>query len=390
MSERKLKAWQQAGLIDADTVARIQAWESEHTRPLGIWAMVGLGALAIGLGIVSVVASNWDAIPGEIRLGIHLALLIAMGVLLWWRLPKTTAGESDYFGDAMLFVAAVLGLTFFAHVGQVYQTSSPLWQPLLVWIVIFSPLLLLFGRGWPVAALWMAGVLGTAWAHANEYGGGWFLDRLGGVQPSYPILYWGLIASPPMIIAALAAAARSRSARPIFWRLLEQLAIVTILIALSIVIITRGWSSQSDHVTGSSVIQSLFLAGAAGVIYLARRTRSGEATAAILGVAAAVHFALAMVRDLGGATHGPWIPAFLFMALWGAVAGGALYAGWRWVFQCAIGLIAVRVIILSFELSDDLLGSGASLIASGLFAIFVAWVSVRISRRYAPSREAEA
>ncbi|MES2055405.1 MAG: DUF2157 domain-containing protein [Pseudomonadota bacterium] len=389
MSERKLKAWQQAGLIDVDTVARIQAWESEHKRPLGVWAMVGLGALAIGLGIVSVVASNWDAIPGEVRLGLHFALMVAMGALLWWRLPKAT-GESDYFGDAMLFVAAVLGLTFFAHVGQVYQTSSPLWQPLLVWLVIFSPLLLLFGRGWPVAALWMAGVLGTAWSHADEYGHLGFFDGTAGLQPAHPILYWGLIASPPMVVAALAAVMRGRSARPMFWRLIEQLAVVTILTALSVIIITRGWGSRSDYMTGSSVIQSLFLAGAAGVVYLARRTRSGEATAAILGIAAVLHFVLAMVRDLGGAAHGPWIPAFFFLALWGAVAGGALYAGWRWTFQCAIGLVAVRIIILSFELSDDLLGSGVSLIGSGLVAILVAWATVRISRRYAPPRESEA
>lgn len=97
-----------------------------------------------------------------------------------------------------------------------------------------------------------------------------------------------------------------------------------------------------------------------------------------------------MAREFDAAPLSAWIPAFFFLALWGAVAGGALYAGWRWVFQCAIGLIAVRIIILSFELSDDLLGSGASLIASGLFAIFVAWVSVKISRRYAPPREGEA
>ncbi|QNA85005.1 DUF2157 domain-containing protein [Sphingomonas sp. So64.6b] len=389
MSERKLKAWQQAGLIDADTAARIQAWESTHTRPLGVWAMVGLGALAIGLGIVSVVASNWDAIPGEVRLGLHFALMAGVAALLWWRLSKAS-GESDYVGDAMLFVAAVLGLTFFAHIGQVYQTSSPLWQPLLVWLAIFSPLLLSFGRGWPVAGLWMAGVLGTAWSHADDYGHLWLLDGRGGEQLPYPVLYWGLIASPPMIVAALAAVMRGHSTRPIFWRLLEQVAIVTILIALSIIFITRGWSGQTDYVTGSSVIQSLFLAGAAGMIYLVRRTRTGEASAAILCVGAVLHFVMAMVRDFRGAVDDPWIPALLFLALWGAVAGGALYAGWRWVFQCAIGVIAVRIIILSFELSDDLLGSGVSLIASGLFAMLVAWASVRISRRYAPRREAEA
>lgn len=75
------------------------------------------------------------------------------------------------------------------------------------------------------------------------------------------------------------------------------------------------------------------------------------------------------------------------MLLWAIVAWAALYAGWRRMFQLAVGLLAVRLIILSFELNTNLLGSGFSLIVSGLFALGIAWVTIRISRRYAPPRE---
>jgi uncharacterized membrane protein len=389
MSERKLRAWQQAGLLDADTVVRIQAWEAEHTRPLGAWAIVGLGALAIGLGIVSVVAANWDAIPGEVRLGVHIALISGAAMLLLWWLPKTT-GAAEYFGDSMLFITAVLGLTFFAHVGQVYQTTSPLWQPLFAWILVVSPLLLLFGRRWPVAALWFAGVLGTAWAHADEYGKSWWIaGDPQAASPSYPVLYWGLIVCPPMIIAALAAALRRHSDRPMFWRLLEQLAVATILAGLSASIITRGWDSRPNYILGSAAIQSLVLLGSSAVIFIARSTRSGRATTAILGIAAVIHFGQAMLLQFHGSIHSPWVNAFFLVILWSTVACAALYARWRRVFQCAIGLIAVRIIILSFELNDDLLGSGFSLIASGIFAMGVAWATVRISRRYAPQSPAK-
>ena len=50
MSERQLKVWQDAGLIDADIAERIRAWELEHSWPVGLWAIVGLGASTIGLG----------------------------------------------------------------------------------------------------------------------------------------------------------------------------------------------------------------------------------------------------------------------------------------------------------------------------------------------------
>lgn len=384
MSERKLKAWQDAGVIDAEVAQRIRAWEADHARPLGLWAIIGLGALTIGLGIVSVVAANWEAIPGDLRLGVHFALMAGFAALLWWSLPKAAA-QNSYFNDALLFVAAVLGLTFFAHVGQVYQTSSPLWQPLLAWVLIFSPLLLLFGRGWPVAGLWLAGVLGTAWSHANEYGSLWLWGSHAS-KPLHPTLYWGLIACPPMAVAALAAAMRGRSGRPQFWRLLEQLALVAILAGVSIAIMAGGWNSRSDTMLGSITVQSFALVGAAAVIYLARRTRSGQATAGILTLAAALHIAQALLIEVHGPIRGPWFSALLFLILWGGVAAGALFARWRRIFQGAIALLALRIIILSFELDDDLLESGVGLILSGAFAMLVAWGTVRISRRYAPAQ----
>lgn len=387
MSERKLKAWQDADVIDAATAQRIRAWEAQHARPIGLWAIIGLGALTIGLGIVSVVAANWDAIPGDLRLGIHFALMAGLSGLLLWYLPDA-ARKNSYFNDALLFVSSILGLTFFAHVGQVYQTSSPLWQPLLAWLVIFSPLLLLFGRGWPVAALWMAGVLGTAWSHADEYGS-FALWRTHMPKPLYPTLYWGLIACPPMAVAALAATLRGRSARPEFWRLLEKLAVATILAGVSIVIIVGGWDSHSHGRLGSVTIQSFALIAAAAAIFVARRTVSGQATAGILAVAALLHMAQALLFEAHGSIGGPWVSALLFLMLWGAVALGALHARRRRMFQSAIALIALRIITLSFELNDDLLGSGVGLILSGAFAMFVAWATVRISKRYAPAEGAE-
>lgn len=381
MSERKLRAWQAAGLIDADTASAIGAWEAAHSRPIGVWAIVGLGSLTIGLGLVSIVAANWDAIPGTVRLAIHGAILAALAGWIGWRLPR--GDMNPMVSDALLFVASVLGLTFFGHLGQVYQTSSPLWQPLLAWLLLFSPLLLLFGRGWPVAGLWMAGLLGTLWAHADDHGRlGWLFWR---TDPPYPSLYWGLIACPPILVAGAAALIRNRSDRPAFWRLIEQMAVATIFAGVSIVLLLRGWDSDSAVLPGSAAIQSVALLCAAAAIAYARRTASGQATAAVLVVAAVLHLGQALLPDLHG-TARAWIASLFFLALWGAAAAAAIHAHWRRIFQAAVALVALRIIILSFELNDDLLGSGVGLILSGLFAMAVAWATIRLSRRYAPTR----
>jgi hypothetical protein len=79
--------------------------------------------------------------------------------------------------------------------------------------------------------------------------------------------------------------------------------------------------------------------------------------------------------------------ALLFMALWAGIAAAALAAQWRGVFQLSVGVIALRLIILSFELAGDLLTSGFGLILSGVMILGVAWVAVRVSKRFAPREE---
>lgn len=388
MSERKLRIWQDAGLID-DTVAdRIRAWEAENSRSVGVWAMIGLGALTVGLGLILVIAANWDAIPGEVRLAIHFLVMALLSLFILWR-ASDAEPASDFLHDGLLLIAATLGLTFFAHLGQVYQTSSPLWQPLLAWLILFTPLLTLFGRGWSIATVWTVGILGTAIAHANEYQDVWMLGSYR-TPLSHPRLYWGLIACPPMLLAALAAVMRGAGIRPGYWRMVEQLAIATILTALSIMITARGWNRPADYIATSIVIQSAALAGAAIVTLLARRSRSGRATAGILGVAALAHLSEIVMMHASDRPAQSWVNAILFVLLWGAVAGAASHAGWRRMFQFAIGVIAMRIIMLSFQLEDDLLGNGVSLILSGIFAMTVAWGAVKISKRFAPERRGEA
>lgn len=382
MSERKLRAWQAAGLIDADTANRISAWESTHSRPIGVWAVVGVGALTIGLGLISLIAANWDAISGTMRLAIHMLLMVALAAWTWWSLLRKQM--HDQVQDALLFVGAVLGLTFFGHLGQVYQTSSPLWQPLLAWMLLFSPLLLLFGRGWPVAGLWMAGLLGLIWAHADDHGQAWHVfsrNRL-----LHPSLYWGLIACPPILVAGLAAWIRRYSERPAFWRLLEQMAFAVTLGGVSLFILIAGWESGANRLPGSFVIRAVAMLLSAFLIAHARRTASGRSTAALMAAAAGLHLGqLLLPDDLHGAGRA-WIGSVLFCILWACAAAAAIHSGWRRVFQIAVALVALRIIILSFELNDDLLGSGVGLILSGLFAMVVAWATIRLSRRYAPAR----
>lgn len=368
MNERKLSAWVEAGLIDADQAARIRAHEDAHSRPLALWAVIGIGALAIGLGLISVVAANWDTIPAMVRLGVHLALLIGVAAALW-----LMRGRGDWAQEALLFVFGALGLTFMGHIGQAYQTTSPLWQPLALWLSLFGALFLLRGASW-LTALGLAGILTVAaWDFADG-------DR----AMKGAVLAFAVPTALPLLLAPLGAALRG-SARHAFWRRIEQLGSAYALGGASLVAIMAGperLTRQSDaHQTLLTfVIWGLAGLGAAAAVRTLRTGRDGEAAAGMLAAAGAVTL---LAWPLSG---NPVIGALLFMALWAMVAAGALRGGWRRMFQLAVAATALRLIVLSFELEDDLLSSGAGLIVSGVLILGIAWVAVRVARKYAPAK----
>ncbi|MGB3470162.1 MAG: DUF2157 domain-containing protein [Erythrobacter sp.] len=385
MSTRKIDGWFAAGLIDADTRERLTAYEAQHARPLAIWAVFGIGALAIGLGLISVVAANWEDVPGQVRLAIHLALIAAMlGAVL--AREKALAAASPWAVEALLFISAALGLTFFGHLGQVYQTTSPLWEPLAIWLALFAPAMLVSGRGWPVAALLIGGSIYCVWEYTDtmtSYLSGSFW---GSKPDNPPYRLTAVVHSLPVFFAPLAAFMRARSTRPDFWRRLEQLALTYAVVGASIMAAFAGFKSTNEIELGilgaqSQMIRAIIALVAGGVVVAARPGISGQMSGAIIagsGTTIALSYAMSGVDILA---------AGLFMALWGGIAGAALKANWRGVFQLAVAVIAARLVILSFELASDLLLSGFGLIVSGVLILAIAWGAYRVSRDFAPEEE---
>ena len=373
MSLRKLKVWEAAGLVDAATAARIRDWESTHASPVAMRAVIGIAVLAIGLGLISVVAANWDAVAGVARLGIHFALMVGLAVWLWRK-----SGVGGMAAEGGLFVFGMLGLTFFGHIGQVYQTDSPLWQPLALWLVLFAPAILLRGTGWLNALLLMVVMVTAAWGFMAWTVG--LQPRLDRIDETVRIV---LALASPVLLAGLAAWAHTRSAREVFWRRLGELALVYAVGGASLFAIASAdgpWRSdeESTRLLWSVIVTASVTLVTAWLVRTFRRDAEGRIVAILwLGLAAMPLLAYALSGN-------KVVAALLFMALWAGIAFAALRAGWRGAFQAAVGIVALRLVLLSFELGGDLLTSGAGLIASGLLILGVAGLALKVSKRYAP------
>lgn len=381
MCARKITAWHDAGLIDGATRDRLLAYEAAHARPLALWAVFGIGALAIGLGLVSVIAANWEDIPGQLRLGVHLALITGALVALFLR-EERLAEKSPWAVEAVVFVTAALGLTFFGHLGQVYQTSSPLWQPLATWLALFAPLMLLTGRSWPAALAVLGGAVWCAWDYALA------LTGYDAGAPGPALLLWiALVTALSVLFGPAAAWLRGRSKRSDFWRRLEQIALAYAVAGASFataIASADGFGQDSIGLAGDwlsmAVMGATALAAGLGVMAV-RPGTSGRMAGAIIAGAAPVPLLAYALNDLDAPA------ALLFMLLWAGIAGAALIAHWRGVFQLAVAAIALRLIILSFELASDLLLSGFGLIVAGVLILGVAWAAVKVSKTFAPRSE---
>lgn len=375
MSERKLRAWQEAGLIDEAAVASILAFEEQHERPLGLWAAIGIGALAIGLGIVSIVAANWEAVPGAVRLSLHLALIAGLGGFIALRGERMVADHSWWL-EASLFVLAVLGMAFFGHLGQVYQTSAPLYVPLAAWLILFGPLLLMRGQSWLAAALVFGTLAFACWDFA------WTIDQPFDPRPRPPVPLVALVTALPVMFAPTGAWMRDRAMNDVFWQRLEEFALAYALGAASLVCIAASidtFGREGPTLAGLAIRAGVALLAAA-LLVVVRRDRSGQGAALTLGAAGIAALLAHPLSGIGIA------PGLLFMALWFGVGLCALKAGWRAVFQIAVAMVALRLIALSFELASDLLTSGFGLILAGVLILVVAWGAVRVSRTFAPGK----
>jgi len=129
-----LTRWQKAGVLDADSVARIGAFELEQERPAGLrWqgivALI-LGAILLACGVVLFVSAHWD----QIGPGARYALVLAMVAI--FHLGGAWARESfRSLSTALHAVGTVAIGAAIALVGQIFNIQEHWPAAVLLWAI---------------------------------------------------------------------------------------------------------------------------------------------------------------------------------------------------------------------------------------------------------------
>lgn len=162
----ELPALERAGVIDAHTAQRLRAHYSAVASGSGWtrWLFPVLGALLIGLGVLLLVAHNWDQLSRPLRLLFAFApmALGQLACIVVLRQPAASSGARDAAAllTALGFAAAL------ALVGQIFHFPGDLDAYLLSCALAALPLVYLM-RSAAVAVLYAAALLGWSAAVAS-------------------------------------------------------------------------------------------------------------------------------------------------------------------------------------------------------------------------------
>ena len=150
---KKINDWVSHQLITKKQAEEIINYEANKSgRSWVLYGFSVLGITTIAIGIISLIAANWQLIPGDIKILFDFLILIfvAFWVYSSWKQKKFIMFEVSLVFFMLLCLASI-GL-----ISQVYHTGGQLHEALLLWSAITLGLALISKKTFP-PFIWSAG-----------------------------------------------------------------------------------------------------------------------------------------------------------------------------------------------------------------------------------------
>jgi len=384
---KKLEEWATLGFLSepqAENILRHE--EASSGKPWVLYGITGIGVTAIAVGVISLVAANWMELSAGLKLIGYFLLQASLG----WGFIKLSE-RPGVWREALLTLFALL---FFAGIGlvaQIYNLHSAPWKGLFFWLVLTLPLSQV-GRSKMLAHVWVIASLVTCGMWAS------FHLSLSGVDGE--TIRWGCFAAYPLVLTA---------ASFIFerWKISNQAFRSSILIwgvgvtlLVGTIFLNLHWVER--HLQGNALLDfktrlipeiAIVIVAMASLLRGAAVPLAQRVTTALMFLVFGIFFFLplemrvasdAFEIGIGGSRVGPQIiGAVGFLSVWALAAASAAQAGHRRLFDLASLIIAVRFIVIYFEVFGSLSHTGFGLILSGVVVLAIAglWAKYRTTFR---------
>ncbi|HEY9697971.1 MAG TPA: DUF2157 domain-containing protein [Trichocoleus sp.] len=140
---QEAEQWRAEGLIDQaqfEQLAERYQFQSLDTvaRDRFIAVVLGLGSVLVGLGAITFVAANWQAISQEVKMLLLMGLFLGVNGLgfLWYQKPRSPDGREHWqnrLGQGLLLLGALILGANLTLMGQLFHSSGTAAELCLVW-----------------------------------------------------------------------------------------------------------------------------------------------------------------------------------------------------------------------------------------------------------------
>ncbi len=363
--QRDLAIWVEKGLISSDTAVNLL--KEVDARPQSFTVgrvLMMLAAVLVSAAILLFVAANWDGIDRSMRTGLLILLIWAFHGLAAF---TATRGSSYLPGVFLVLGSASFGASI-ALIGQMYHLSGDELSAALTWFAATAVTAVLYRSA---ALTYVAG--GLAWFTLTA-----MVDSsIGGL--SDPWFY--LPFAQALVVIGLVRYTGADRAR--------HLAYALILGWLAWTYVDQHGVFKPWHFIALGV--GLFLLATLPVSPLREAARkAGAAPAFYSFVLAIMGFVLYQVDNDSffdsGTTLKSAIPAgmtaamaVLAIALDGRDNGAVRYLGYA--------VFTLEILYLSMAVAGTIIGTSGLFLFSGVFLAAVAWLVIRLEKRFGPARE---
>jgi uncharacterized membrane protein len=191
---QELKTWTGEGIVDAETANKIASRYAHADMKSVAWSRIilgSIGALLVGLGVIALLAANWDDIPRAARAAISFMSLAACVVTYIMGVQKEWISRS-FFEPLGIFWGLSIGAGI-SLIAQTYNISGDPESFVLTWTLLLLPVIYATRAVAPFIGYY-AGLL--TWASMSQFSNG------------ITVLYW------PLAILVLPALLSVRNENP--------------------------------------------------------------------------------------------------------------------------------------------------------------------------------
>ena len=366
--KHKLKKWTAAELIEASQASAILKHEKQ-----GIGTKYFRALLTILGGLAMLIASHWAEISGVTKLTCHFILNGAAAYAVW----QGKIRDNYWLREGASFIFAALNMTLIVLIGQVFQLNGTVESALLLWVLITSPMLFIFGESRMIAILWLAGFLAATALNLEN-----LIESFDFSYKTENSLYLMLISCVPAGLLFSAMIPKFKALRPEWQH--SYLITATTMYILAGLAASFVWYGDTDFLNREFknlywLPMALFTLWAA-TLYGTSRILQNKTYKALCQFAAITALST-LVSVLPNRPEIDTLATIHFVLFAGVIGYFAIPLGLHGFVTLAILLITMRLFAFYIELTGPMFAMGIGMIVTGIILLVVLRLALKIDKK---------